>query len=317
MSGLLLLLCLALPASAGPPKVVVSIAPLHSLVAGVMQGIAEPALLIDPGQSPHQNSLRPSQRRKLANAGLLVWVGPAFETSLAKAARQQPETELLTLLDTRAVERLPARESSIWTQGPDAEGEAHAHAEEADHEEHEEHKAHTHGQYDPHIWLSTRNAAAIVAQVSERLSRIDAENAARYRANATRLLGQIEKTRATLQQRLEPVRGTPFLVFHDAYQYFEVEQQLHPVAAVTLSPERKPGARSLLALTRAIEDSEAKCIFREPQFVPDLVQRIAEQTEIRVGVLDPVGSALVPGPALWFALLESLADALLGCLVDT
>ena len=105
---------------------------------------------------------------------------------------------------------------------------------------------------------------------------------------------------------------TPYLVFHDASQYFEDEYGLSPLGAVTLNPERKPGARTLIDIRQSIEDRGARCIFHEPQFEPRQVRRIAEETGISVGELDPMGARFEPGPDLWFSLMVALRDSLLG-----
>ena len=83
LTCLTLLVLLALPARAEPPRVVASIMPIHSLAAGVMAGVAEPELLLKGGESPHSFTLRPSDVRKLGRAELVIWVGEALETPLS------------------------------------------------------------------------------------------------------------------------------------------------------------------------------------------------------------------------------------------
>jgi len=287
------------------PNVVVSIPPVHSLVSAVMQGVTEPALLIPGGQSPHANSLKPSAARQLAHADLLVWISPYFELSLKKSVAQSRNMQVLTLLEQPAMQILPAREIRAW---------AHEHAGH-DHANHAEADSETAGTVPPdmHLWLSSENALEIVRAVEAVLIEMDPKNAQNYQRNTLVIIDKIRKTKKNIQKSLLPVKAVPYLVFHDAYQYFEHEFGLSPAGAVTLSPERKPGIKSLLAIKQSISRDGVQCIFHEPQFQPRLVARIAEEAGIRTGELDPVGAALSPGPDLWFELMLSLRDNLLTC----
>jgi len=288
-------------ALAGVPRVVVSIAPIHSLVSAVMRGVGEPVLLITGGQSPHTSSLKPSSMRALSRADLLVWIGPEFELSLTKAADQQGMQQL-SLLNAPAMHRLPIRDSGLWLDS---------------HAEHE----HLAGNFtvdghtlDAHLWLSAENARAIVKVVAKSLAKMDPDNAGEYQRNAQQTNERIDKITDEIARDLRPLKAVSYLVFHDAYQYFEEQFGLSPAGAVTLSPERKPGIKTLLAIKEIIHEQQVQCIFHEPQFQPRLVKRIAAETGIRTGELDPIGANLAPGPDQWFQLMLGLRDSLLECL---
>ena len=283
------------------PEVVVSIPPLHSLASAVMQGVGQPGLLIAGGQSPHTAHLRPSAMQGLSGADLIVIISPDFEVSLRKPVSQQ-HGQKINVAALPRMHLLEARSSGLWE-------DAHSHDEHS--MEEEMHAGHL---PDFHLWLSTENAAAIVEEFERAISELDPENAEAYHQNARQLLDRIEQTGREISNSLEPVRQVPYLVFHDAYHYFEQEFGLNPAGSVTLSPERTPGVRSVLAVKQGIHERGARCIFHEPQFQPRLVMRIAEETGIRTGELDPMGAALEPGPDLWFELMLGLRDQLLGCL---
>jgi zinc transport system substrate-binding protein len=286
------------------PKVVVSIPPIHSLVSSVMQGVGKPYLLIPGGQSPHANSLKPSALRELSRADLVVWVSPDFEISLRKAITLQQNTQLITLVDIPQMHVLSARLSGFRDTGHDNHQPAHL--------PFIERKNDTFPDF--HLWLSPENAIEIVRAVGNTLREIDAENSLNYQRNTHQLIEKIQNTRIILKETLLSVKAEPYLVFHDAYSYFEQAFDLDPVGAVTSSPEKKPGLKTLLAIKQYINERDIKCIFHEPQFEPRLVTRIAEETGIRTGELDPIGAEIVPGPDLWFELMYSLRDNLLRCI---
>ncbi len=315
---LLLAALFALPARAGPPSVVVSIKPIHSLVAGVMEGVGEPVLLVRGAASPHGYALRPSQARALSRAQLVVWVGPGLEAFLVHALETLGrEARVLTLAEAPGVRLLEARAGGTWERHRhEEEGEAH----EPEPQGHDgaggEHAARDHGDVDPHLWLDPENGRAIVRAVSAALQAMDPGNGAAYAANAARLDARLVALGGRLEAELAPVRAEPYVVFHDAYHYFEARFGLNAVGSVTVNPETPPGARRLAAIRERIETLGARCVFAEPQFEPALVRTVVEGTAARVATLDPVGAALEPGAGLYFELLEGLGGAFAGCLAE-
>jgi zinc transport system substrate-binding protein len=303
---LLALLCGSLPALAAP-RVVASIPPLHSLASGVMEGVGEPQLLIGGGASPHDYALKPSDARALAEAELILWVGEGLEAVLEKPLHSLAgRSRVVELGALEGMELLPSREGGVW------EGHAGEEAEEGPVDGHDE--GHGHGEFDNHLWLSPHNARHTVAALAEALAQLDPANAARYRANAEGMAERITALENELKQRLSPLRERRYIVFHDAYHYFEAAFDLQPAGAIAVSPERRPGARRIAEIRRAIRDSGAACVFSEPQFRSAIVEVVLEGTGARHGVLDPLGSALTPGTGQWFALMRGLADDLEACL---
>lgn len=271
-----------------------------------MQGVAEPVLLFDGGQSPHSNSLKPSLIRQVARAELFIWISPDFEISLRKAVAQQRDMRVLTLIDEPEMHILSARQSKVWQ----TDHASH------DHSKHSEHESAGVQLPDMHLWLSAENALEIVAAVQQTLTEMDPQNARLYQSNTLKVIDDISETKKAIAQSLQAIRDIPYLVFHDAYQYFEKEYDLNPMGAVTLNPERKPGIKTMITIEQNIELQDVQCIFHEPQFQPRLVARIAEDTGIRSGELDPVGASLRPGPGLWFDLMLSLRNNLLACILN-
>ena len=279
------------------PSVVVSIAPVHSLVAGVMTGVGEPTLLMPPGQSPHTQPLSPEAIRSAHSADLLIWAGAEFEVSLAKIVSQAGNTRTRELALLDGLTLLPARSGGIWE-----EGDVHSHS---------------HGKSsDPHFWLSTVNAGVMVEAVAGWLVEMDPQNSTVYIDNRDDMLERIGALRESLVLKLEPVGGLSYLVFHDAYQYFEREFDLSPAGAISVGPSRNPGAKRIRDLRRLIAEKEVRCVFTEPQFEPKLVQTIAEDSEVAIGELDPLGTGLEPGSDQWFTLMSALADNLGDCLIS-
>jgi zinc transport system substrate-binding protein len=298
--------------------VVASIKPVHSLVAGVMAGIAEPVLLVKGASSPHGYSLRPSDARALDEAQVVFWIGENLETYLTKPLQAlSAAAHVVPLSEAEGVRLLPAREGGVWEEHEQESGEgkrAHAEIDEAAHERAEQEAIHEHGRFDMHIWLDPHNADAMVNAIVAALSDADPPNASTYRENGGEVRRRLKQLDETLSAELAPVADRPFVVFHDAYQYLEERYGLDAVGTISVDPGRRPGARRLTRIQSSLSELDAACVFAEPQFEPALVDTVIEGTSARKGVLDPLGAALEPGPEQYFQLMYGLADSLTGCL---
>ena len=285
-------------------EVVVSIKPIHSLVAGVMGEAGEPRLMISGSTSPHTYQMRPSDAAVLNAADLIVWVGEGMEMFLDRPIEVLgSNAEVVTLHKSAGLELLPSREGGIWH---DEERELHV-------DEDDDH-GHDHGEFDMHIWLDPGNARRIVDVVANALVRIDPGRADVWRANAETIRMRIDLLESSLRERLTPVRERAFIVFHDGYGYFEHAFELNGKGAVAVDPARPPGARRIAELRGALAEHDVRCVFTEPQFEPDLVQTVVEGTGVRTAALDPLGVDIESGPDAWFEIMRGLGDAVSDCL---
>lgn len=307
----------AFAAEAGP-KVVASIQPVHSLVAGVMEGVGSPSLLVAAGASPHAYQMRPSEAKALAGADLVVWVGEELEAFLAKpVASLGARARVLELMAAPGVELLPTREGGSWEEHDHHEDAHHDSQNEPEHhdEAHAEDHHGEHGEHDAHIWLSPANARAIVRAAAAGLAEVDPARASRYAANAGTVTARLDALEGEMRAVLEPVRGRPYVVFHDAYHYLEHAFGLNAVGSITVSPERQPSAARLAELRARIRGEGAACVFGEPQVATKLVATVVEGTKAGVGELDAEGSTrMAPGPDAYFTLMRQNAKALSDCL---
>lgn len=300
-------------AARAEPAVVVSIKPLHSLVASVMAGIGEPELVVSGAFSPHTYSLRPSQAIALQRAEVIFWIGRELEAFLEGPIETiASQARSVELIDADGLTTLAFRQGGVFeTIDPDHEdgghGDEHAQDEHA-------HDDHAHDGVDSHIWLDPANARAIVRRIAEVLAEIDPDNAARYEANAAALLDRLQALETDTAAMLQTVQDRPFIVFHDGYQYFERRFGLKATGSITVNPELAPGADRIRTLRERIEAAEVTCVFAEPQFDPKLVAVITEGTGAKASVIDPLGAEIEDGPELYFDLISGMAAAFRDCL---
>ena len=297
---------LAAAAKAEAPRVVVTVKPIHALVAGVMEGLGVPKLLVPPAASEHSFSLKPSDAKALQEADLVFWVGVGLESFMAKPLQALPrDARIIELSRAPGVVLLAHREGGAWEAHEQAHGHGHGH---------------THGlaasrdEADLHLWLDPDNARRIVALAAEALAAADPANAARYGANARGLDARLAQLDAELRAILAPVASTSFVVFHDAYQYLERRYGLNAVGSVVVSPERKPSARRLAEIRRKIVDLRAACVVSEPQFDSALARAVAEGASARTASLDHLGIDAPEGADGYFHMMRGLASTLADCL---
>tara|TARA_E500000318_G_scaffold91842_1_gene90239 strand:+ start:62 stop:1030 length:969 start_codon:yes stop_codon:yes gene_type:complete len=314
IGGLLAALLLVVFPARAELSVVTSIPPVHSLVAKVMAGAGEPHLLLRNGQSPHEYALRPSDARALENADLIFLISHTIESFLGAAVDRNVDHDgrVVELSEVKGVTHLSVREGTLWDSPEHGEHTGHGHD---DHDKDAgEHEAHDHGPDDPHVWLSPSNAKAFVAAIAVSLAERDPDHAGLYKANATAAMQDLEALSETIRQKLAPVHDRPFLVFHDAYQYFETAFDLTAAGAISLGTGAPPGAARLRALRQRVADGGIRCIFKEVQFRPRLAEVVAEGSGAKLGTLDPVGSTIPFGPDAYNALMLGLADGFESCL---
>ncbi len=295
-------------------EVAATIAPVHSLVSMVTEGVMTPALIVRPGASPHGYAMKPSEARTLDHATIVFRVGANLETWMSKAIKTlASEARVVDLADVDGVIRLGQRKGGVWEghdhHHDDDDQDDHGHDEPDDHGE-----AHDLVGDDPHLWLSPDNAITWLGAIATELAKLDPAQAGIYSANAERAAQRLTAITASIDQRLEPVKQTPYIVFHDAYQYFERRFELKSVGSVSLSDADRPSAKRLTEIRHRIEESGAVCAFAEPQFEPKLLETVIEGQDVAKGLLDPIGADLEPGVDLYPALIERLATSLIDCL---
>ena len=319
MRYIITLLATATPALAEVPKVVTDIPPVHALVAQVMGDLGTPDLLLAKGADEHDFQLKPSQAGAVADADLVIWIGPELTPWLDGAMDSRPEgAAALALLDAEGTMRRAYGEAKA--EGHDHRHEDHAeegHAEEGHSEAGDSeagHDGHDHGSEDPHAWLDPGNAQAWLGLIAAELGKVDPENADAYAANAAKAGQEIAALDAELAALLAPVKDRPFVTFHDAYGYFVDHFGLTFAGSIALGDASSPGAARLAELRGELEAGGVVCLFPEVQHDPALVEQMAEGTAVKIGgALDPVGSSLDAGPGAYAALLRGMAVAIAEC----
>lgn len=272
--------------------VVVTIKPLYSLVAQLTEGIEKPVLLMKQMQSPHHYTMRPSERRLLADARMIIWTGPQMESYLNKIIRQQDAT-IVTAIQSNGLKLLDRRSKS-----------GHQHT--------EEDTKHGDASVDPHIWLSMHNAIAISRHISQQLIISDSLNRERYEKNLQRLENKITLLSAEIKTHLDNNKQA-FITYHDAFQYFEDENQLNHADTISYDEESGVSLKHLRQIIARIKTDNIKCLVYQPP-KPDLIDTLTDETAVKSAALDPLGQYIDDENDAWFILMRDMARNFKSCL---
>lgn len=294
-------LAVSFPLLAATPNVVTTIKPLQLIAAAVLDGIAEPEVLLPPAASPHNYALRPSDRRQLAAADRIYWVGPELERFLQRLLENQPAAKRL--------DQVPGLALRHFADEQPEHADDHADDDPA-HEEHD----HAPGTLDAHIWLSITNSQSMARWMAADLASLYPQHRQQLLHNADEFSRRLEQLDAHIQQRLRPLAGKPYFVFHDAYGYLEDSVGLQPRGVFSLSVEIQPGARHVQALRNTLSTAGPSCVFREPQFPSDRIASLTAGLPVQIAELDPLGIQVDAGPQAYEELMSGLVSTLADCL---
>ena len=280
-------------------KVVTTIKPIHSLVAGVMDGLGSPSLIVDGSNSPHNFSLKPSHAKMIEDAEIIFWVGEDLETFMIKSLESIANNATkVSFMDLDNITKLKFKEENILeVEGYD--------------DDHDDHDDHADGEFDAHIWLDPKNAIEIVNEIAKTLSLKDPNNKNVYYSNAEKLNHSLNELIKKINLSIN--KDARFIVFHDAYQYFEKRFDVSSAGALILNEEALPSAKKVSEIHKIIKKQNINCIISEPQFNPNIIKSIAQDSSILTGSFDPLGSSFDTNKNLYFEMILSLSNSLKDC----
>lgn len=287
---------LPLAAARAPLRVTVSISPYADIVARLGGELVSVSTLLPPGASPHSFDPTPSQAAGLARAELIVMNGGVDGWLARLVAATAPDVPTVVVMERVDVDPPGAG------HGPGGEAE----------ESYAGHAGHEHAGINPHVWLDPTLMLAAAEVVTEELARLDPANGGAYHAALGRLRADLLALDAEIAATLAPVRGAPFVPFHDAWPYFAERYGLDLVLSLEPFPGREPSPRYVAEAVAAVRAAGAKAVFAERQLDPRSAEVVAESAGVALATLDPIGGA--PGPTDYESLLRFNAATILAAL---
>ena len=305
-----------LATTAANADVLTSLRPLGFIAAGIADGVTNTDVLVPVGASPHDYSLKLSDVQKLRQADLVVWIGEDVDSFLARNVAKLPPQNVVTIADLAGVKPLLLA----------GEAHHHHHHDDADHDHHHDELEHHHDDANHnhhtmdekvinwHLWLSPQISEQIADVIAVKLESKYPAQKAKILANLASFKQNLAKTNAEIAEQLAPYSKKGFVVYHDAYDYFNQAYHLNQQGSFTINPIVAPGVRTLAKVKQMIAHKNVQCLFTEPEFTPDVVQILHKETGVNVGSLDPLGSKITLSKTAYMQFLQHLATNYAQCL---
>ena len=273
------------PASAAPPAgkllVAATIVPLGDFCQKIGGDLVQVQVLIPPGASPHAFEPAPSVMARASKARVFVYIGAGMEPWADKLLRSRGRDGLVVV---EAAQGVPLLQDTHQHHHEEAEKPGHT----GRHHEEKESADLLHGG-NPHIWLDPVLAQDICRKIAAAFIQADPGHRAHYEANLKSYLAALDELDREIQQHAEKWRLRDFVSFHPSFTYFARRYKLHEVGTIEAAPGREPTPRHLQNLVAAIRSYGIKVVFAEPQLNPRVAEVIAQEAEVKVLKLDPIG----------------------------
>lgn len=277
MAGLCLF-AFATSTAIAAPQVAASIKPLQLIAAAITEGVSEPQLVLGNGQDPHHASLRPSDRKVLAQADVVLWVGPMLELPLVESIAGMGNKGL-------AIQQM---DEVIFH---DVEGNL-----------------------DPHVWIDTRNARQIATRLEQALLQLDPANGQSYEANLGKFTATLDQLDSNIAQDFSELQSQPWTVYHNAFRYFAEQFALSEPLAPTENANNEAGIRSIVALREHIQQQKITCMLTEPNMNRAELQTLLGAPDLNIVTADIMGYELEATAGAYPLLMQNFAGSLAGCL---
>ena len=301
--------------------VITTIQPINALVNAVIGNTGGSTLLIPSEVSPHEFKLKPSDVKKMQDGNIIFYISNHLESSITKVFKNLPKNiKIVNLMEETGINHLAIRDNEAWERH-DHHDDHDKHAKkDDDHDDHDKHakKDDDHDDHekedDVHIWLDPDNAIKIIQKVNKELSLLFPENSQIYNKNATNIINKITELKSELKEELLSIKDKPYIVFHDAYQYFEKVFGLNAVGSIALEDDVATSPKQISYIRNKIIKSNVSCVFQEPQFDSKLVKTVVEGTDAKIGTLDPLGVDIANKKDFYLQLLRNMSKSLKECL---
>lgn len=289
MSRFLFLLFLILPlvSFAKPLKILTIQHPLHLLVYEISGHLNEVDTILSDNFSHHNFNLRPTDIIKLKDCDLLFNLGIEVNitNTLQKVLDNYPKLHLVDFkVFTNMPTMLPQRFRTDLLKDL---------------------------RWDTHIWLNPDNIKYIAKVVKEALIAKDPWHTEDYQENYSKFTNNIDKAIKEITKLNKLVKYKPYIVTHDAYNYFEYYFNLpEPLATLTDAYHNNMGGKSVQNLLDLTHNNKEIRIIVDPQ----AKAKFLNNTNLKVCIIDPMLSNQRPAFGAYKEGLIILAQQFKNCL---
>ena len=280
----------------GRIQVCTSLYPLYDFTKRIAGDTADVVNLIPPGIEVHDWEPDPRDMVRLNHADLFVYNGLGMERWAEKVIESMKGKPLAVCLASEGVKpRAGGCERDHGKEADKDDAEHGPHGDHGDHDSHGDHVDHANcgiHQWDPHVWLSPKNAAVMLANIRDALIQIAPENKALYEANYQKAADQCAQLDAEFRAALgpdAPLASRDIVVSHQAFGYLCQDYGLNQISIEGLAADSEPTPARMAEIIDEAKQKQIRVIFFEELADDRLSQTIAQSCGARVDVLNPYG----------------------------
>ncbi|HHV29028.1 metal ABC transporter substrate-binding protein [Acetivibrio mesophilus] len=227
------------------------------------------------GTEPHHWEPSPRDMLQIEKADVFVYNGAGMEPWVEKVLGSINNKSLVVVETSRNIELL---------QG------SHSHDE--DHEEEnpeDEHHSHDDLEYDPHVWLSPKNAKKQMEAIKDAFIKADPANSEYYEMNFNDNAEKLDILDREYREELSKCTKKDIVVGHQAFGYLCEEYGLKQNAIEGLNADSEPTPARMAEIVKFIKEKDVKVIFSEKLLSQKVPKAIASETGAKVEFLNPLG----------------------------
>ena len=277
------------------PQVVVSIKPIHSIVAFLMEGIASPELLLQSNNSAHTFHLKPSQIRMIDTADLVISIGDEFEIGLRKALKNLDESNRFEIISLGSLNVHKYRADKIYEKAQQEDSQEDLTA-------------------DMHLWLDLDNMKKIAQHINGLLIDINPANQDKYNMNLASLNSKLDILQIELEKQMLPFSSDLYATYSDTIQYFEKKYNLGRPVIVTPYHGARLSINRTLASKNTINDLNIPCLIYGTEVRKSQISVLSEGLKIKAHKIDILGQEFDEGPNHYFNLMKKISNQVASCL---
>lgn len=242
-------------------KIYTSIYPLYDFTKKVGGDKVDVTNLVPAGTEPHDWEISTSDILNLEKADMLIYNGAGIENWTDKVI-----STLEDIVYVKTSEGLDIHNVSE---------ESHSNED-------------NHGSYDPHTWLSIKNAKMEMKNIKNSLVKNDPDNAKYYEENYKKYAKKFDELDKEYSEKLEPIKNKTIIVAHEAFGYLCEDYNIKQEGIEGLTPDSEPDPARMSEIIKFAKDNNVKTIFFEELVSPKVAQTIAKEINVTTEVLNPL-----------------------------
>lgn len=148
-----------------------------------------------------------------------------------------------------------------------------------------------HGQNDPHIWLSLKNAETEAGNIKNALVKADPADNAYYESNYSDFVSKLNSLFNEYSEKFKTVEKKDIVTGHAAFAYMCRDFGLTQNSVEGIFAEGEPSAQQLTQLVEYCKSNNVTTIFAEEMASPEVSKTLAGEVNAKVETIYTIESA--------------------------